>query len=87
LRRLRERLADVPRADVDAALRRLAVQPDVYLEREMNQKTLTAADRAAAIQSGRDAKHPPVDRRVSILRTGARQGRRRGRAGGGRRAP
>jgi hypothetical protein len=57
LRRLRERLADVPRADVDAALLRLGLGPDVYLEREMNQKSLTDEDWAAAIRVGGEPKH------------------------------
>jgi hypothetical protein len=57
LRRLRERLADLPRADVDAALLQLDQQRGVYLEPEINQKTLSEADWAAAIRIGGEPKH------------------------------
>jgi hypothetical protein len=57
LRRLRERLADVPPPEVDAALLRLDLQPGIYLEPESNQKTLSDLDRAAAIRIGGEDKH------------------------------
>jgi hypothetical protein len=57
LRALRERLGGLPRADVDAALLRLDLLPGVYLQPESDQKTLTEADRAAAIRIGGEAKH------------------------------
>jgi hypothetical protein len=56
LRALRERLG-LSRADVDAALLRLDLLPGVYLQPESDQKTLTEADRAAAIRIGGEAKH------------------------------
>jgi hypothetical protein len=57
LRRLRERLADVGRTELDEALLRLGLRPEVYLEREMNQKSLTDDDWAAAIRIGGEPKH------------------------------
>lgn len=57
LRRLRPFFADVPRADVDEALRALSRADDVNLAPENNQKTLTDADRAAAIHVGGQDKH------------------------------
>ena len=57
LRRLRERLVDLARDDVDAALQRINLQPGVYLEPEINQKTLSDADWAAAIRIGGEEKH------------------------------
>jgi hypothetical protein len=57
LARLRPFFGDVPRAEVDDALRRLTQTPDVNLAPEDNQKTLTEADRAAAIHLGGQDKH------------------------------
>ncbi|WP_165634867.1 hypothetical protein [Thermostaphylospora chromogena] len=57
LTRLRPLLSDVPRADVDAALRRMNRMPDVNLVPESNQKTLTSRDREAAVTIGDQAKH------------------------------
>lgn len=57
LARLRPFFADVPRAEVDAALRRLSQAPDVNLVPENNQKSLTSADRAAAMHLGGQDKH------------------------------
>ncbi len=57
LRTLRERLGGLARADVDVALLRLDLLPGVYLQPESDQKTLTEADRAAAIRIGGEAKH------------------------------
>lgn len=57
LARLRPFFADVSRSDVDAALRRLSQAPDVNLIPENNQKSLTSADRAAAMHLGGQDKH------------------------------
>lgn len=57
LARLRPFFGDVPRDEVDGALRRLTQAPDVNLVPEDNQKTLTEADRAAAIHLGGQDKH------------------------------
>lgn len=54
---LRARLGDVAKADVDAALRALHRTPAVSLIPEENQKALTDADRAAAIEIGDQHKH------------------------------
>ena len=55
--RLRSELPDVSRADLDAALTRMYRVPGVSLVPEENQKTLTAADHAAAVSIGDQAKH------------------------------
>jgi hypothetical protein len=55
--KLRAELSDVPRADLDAALVRLYQAPGVSLVPEENQKTLTTADRAAAVEIGLQDKH------------------------------
>ncbi len=55
--RLRNALADVPRDDLDTALRELDRARDVDLIPEENQKTLTPADRAAAVVVGVDHHH------------------------------
>jgi hypothetical protein len=57
LSRLRPFFGDVPKADVDEALRRLSRAADVNLVPENNQKTLTDADRAAALHLGGQEKH------------------------------
>lgn len=57
LARLRPFFGDVPKADVDEALRRLSRAPDVNLVPENNQKTLTDADRAGAVHVGGQDKH------------------------------
>jgi hypothetical protein len=57
LTRLRGALSQVSRQDVDEALMRLDLQPQIYLIPEANQKTLTAADRKAAIHIGGEDKH------------------------------
>jgi hypothetical protein len=57
LARLRPFFEDMPRADVDAALRRLSQAPDVDLVPEENQKSLTEDDRTAAIRLGGQDKH------------------------------
>jgi hypothetical protein len=57
LRRLRERLADLSRDDVDEALMFMDLQPGVFLEPEVNQKTLSDADWSAAIRIGGEPKH------------------------------
>ncbi|WP_036968223.1 hypothetical protein [Promicromonospora kroppenstedtii] len=57
LTRLRHAVADLPRADLDAALLRLVLEPEVRLNPEFNQKTLTQADRAAALHTGGEDVH------------------------------
>jgi hypothetical protein len=57
LTRLRPFFADVPRAEVDEALRKLSRADDVHLVPENNQKTLTETDRAAAVHIGDQDKH------------------------------
>jgi hypothetical protein len=54
---LREALAPLGRAEVDAALRALARVRRATLTLEENQSRLTAADRAAALAVGPDAMH------------------------------
>ncbi len=54
---LRDRLAAVPRTEVDAALRRLAREPEVHLAPETNLKSLTQRDRDAALWFGLDYSH------------------------------
>lgn len=57
LTRLRPALAPAARSEVDAALERMLHHPDVNLVPESNQKTLTDADRRAAIRIGNQDKH------------------------------
>ncbi|MBW4720346.1 hypothetical protein [Saccharothrix obliqua] len=57
LAELREALPGLPRAEVDQALRRIAELPQVYFTPEVNQKTLTEADREAAVHLGGEDKH------------------------------
>lgn len=57
LRPLRESLADLRRADFDAALLRLVAEPRVRLEPEPKLRNLTKADRDAAIKVGGEDKH------------------------------
>ncbi|MEN3540938.1 hypothetical protein AAH991_37895 [Microbispora sp. ZYX-F-249] len=57
LTRLRPLLGDVPRDEVDATLRQMIRRPDVRLVPWENQKTLTQADRDAAIVIGDQPKH------------------------------
>jgi hypothetical protein len=54
---VRSALADVPRDEVDTALLRLYQTPGVSLIPEENQKTLTAADRSAAVRIGNKDNH------------------------------
>lgn len=54
---VRSRLDGVPRAEVDRVLRRMNRLPDVNLVPESNQKTLSAQDRAAAVNIGDQDKH------------------------------
>ncbi|GIF76978.1 hypothetical protein [Asanoa siamensis] len=54
---LRPRLAGAERADVDAALVGLSAEPDVRIIPESNQKTLTAAQREAAVRIGNQDRH------------------------------
>jgi len=55
--RLRGELPDVSRHELDAALTRMYRTPGVSLIPEENQKTLTAEDRAAAVEIGDQDKH------------------------------
>lgn len=57
LTRLRAALADVPRANMDAALLDMVREAGVMLNPEFNQKILTAADRAASIRVGGENVH------------------------------
>jgi hypothetical protein len=54
---LRELLGDLPPAEFDAALLRLAHEPDVFLEPEPKLRSLTDADRKAAARVGGEVKH------------------------------
>jgi hypothetical protein len=57
LARLRENLADLARDDLDTTLGALYRAATVSLIPEENQKVLTAADHAAALEVGNQAKH------------------------------
>ncbi|MFG1713205.1 hypothetical protein [Micromonospora sp. NPDC049203] len=57
LRRLRPFFADVPRGDLDEALRRLSLSEGVTIAPESNQKTLTGADIEAALRLGGQDNH------------------------------
>lgn len=54
---LRPELTHVSRDALDKALREMERGPYVHLAENENQKTLTKADRAAAIRTGGTAKH------------------------------
>ena len=55
--RLRDELPEISKHDLDAALTRMHRSPNVSLIPEENQKTLTEADRAAAVTIGDQDKH------------------------------
>ena len=57
LTRLRPLFSDVVRTELDKALGRLLDAPDVNLEPEPNQKTLTVKDRQAAVRIGGEDRH------------------------------
>ncbi|MEO6087195.1 MAG: hypothetical protein ABIQ18_29190 [Umezawaea sp.] len=57
LSRLREALPHLTRDEVDGALLRLNLEPWAYLIPEANQKTLSEADREAAVHFGGEDKH------------------------------
>lgn len=57
LRRLRDALPDVPRAELDVELVRLYQTSGVSLIPEENQKTLTDGDRAASVKIGNKDNH------------------------------
>ncbi|GAB4000915.1 hypothetical protein GCM10029992_34550 [Glycomyces albus] len=57
LRRLRERLDEIDRQDLDRTLGDLLAQHEIRLIPESNQKTLTDADRMAAIRLGNKDRH------------------------------
>jgi len=61
LARLRDRLVGMSRAEQDAALLDLDLEPGVYLVPEDDQRSLTATERAASIRIGCEDKH-----RISI---------------------
>jgi hypothetical protein len=54
---LRARLGTYSRAEVDRALRSLVVQPDVHIIPVANLKSLTSADREAALRLGGEDNH------------------------------
>jgi hypothetical protein len=54
---LREHLADLPAPEFDAALLRLIQEPGVFLEPEPKLRSLTEADRKAAVRVGGEVKH------------------------------
>jgi len=55
--KLRAHLTDLPREDVDAALTRMNLLPDVFVVPQSNQKILTPEERAAAVRIGDQDKH------------------------------
>jgi hypothetical protein len=57
LRDLRLRLADIPRAELDAVLTDMFTAQRVNLIPQSNQQALTAADREAALRVGGESKH------------------------------
>jgi hypothetical protein len=57
LRELRERLADLPRHDVDSALAVMFTSQRINLVPQENQQALSAADRASALVIGGENKH------------------------------
>ncbi|MEV7229946.1 MULTISPECIES: hypothetical protein [Polymorphospora] len=57
LARIRAGVDDLPRADVDRTLGRMYRLPDVHIVPESNQKSLSTADRAAAVIIGDQDKH------------------------------
>lgn len=54
---LRDQLADIPRAELDTALKWMAVQPGVRLIPVANQKSLSTRDREAALRFGGEENH------------------------------
>ena len=57
LRALRERLADIPRPDVDSALAVMFTSQRINLIPQENQQALSAADRESALRIGGENKH------------------------------
>jgi hypothetical protein len=57
LRELRERLADIPRPDVDSALAAMFASQRINLIPQENQQALSAADRQSAFRIGGENKH------------------------------
>lgn len=57
LRLIRLALWDIDRADLDATLLDMVLRPGVMIDPEFNQKTLTPADRAAALHMGGEDCH------------------------------
>lgn len=54
---VRDELGGLPRAEQDAALQELAVQPGVHVQAESNKKALSPRDREAAVRFGGDDRH------------------------------
>lgn len=54
---LRDRLSEMPRAEIDDALQELARRADVHIRAESDQKTLTDRDREAALVLGGTPRH------------------------------
>jgi len=54
---LRTELADVVRADLDAALQQLSRQPGIHVQAEANQQALTQDDHDAAVRFGGSSRH------------------------------
>ncbi|UGT42162.1 hypothetical protein LTV02_01655 [Nocardia yamanashiensis] len=54
---LRDRLSEMPRAEVDHALKELARRENVHIRAESDQKTLTDRDREAALVLGGTPRH------------------------------
>jgi hypothetical protein len=57
LRELRERLADIPRPDVDSALTAMFTSQRINLIPQENQQALSAADRESGLRIGGENKH------------------------------
>jgi hypothetical protein len=55
--RVRGLLADIPRVELDEALREIERRADVYIAPETDQRRLTPTDRAAAVRIGGKDKH------------------------------
>ena len=57
LRELRAELSEVPRSDLDSALKEMYRAQQVNLVPQSNQQALTQADRESALRIGGEAKH------------------------------
>ncbi|MFI7067441.1 hypothetical protein ACIBL3_41055 [Kribbella sp. NPDC050124] len=54
---LRTEIAEVPRDELDAALREMSRTPGVHLQEEANQQSLTDTDHEAAVRFGGSSRH------------------------------